>query len=72
MFDPKLKKELADFTENLKSEGLFKQERLITSAQSASITIENPETGKTEQVLNFCANNYLGLSDNPEVIAAAK
>lgn len=72
MFDPKLKKELADFTENLKSEGLFKQERLITSAQSASITIENPETGKTEQVLNFCANNYLGLSANKKLVEAAK
>lgn len=72
MFDKNLKKELADFNENLKSEGLFKQERLITSSQSARITIENPETGKKEEVLNFCANNYLGLSDNPEVIEAAK
>src|SRR5574344_1790598 len=72
MFDANLKKELADFTENLKAEGLFKQERLITSAQSASITIENPNTGAKENVLNFCANNYLGLADNPEVIAAAK
>ena len=38
MFDANLKKELADFTENLKAKGLFKQERLITSAQSASVT----------------------------------
>lgn len=47
--------------------GLFKKERIITSPQGAEITIN---TGQT--VLNFCANNYLGLSSHPEVIQAAK
>lgn len=54
-------------TEKLVSEGLYKKERVITSPQEAAITIEG---GKT--VLNFCANNYLGLADHPEVIRAAK
>lgn len=72
MFDPKLKDELAKFTEDLKGQGLFKQERLISSAQSAKIEIEDPATGGRREVLNFCANNYLGLSDNPRVIKAAQ
>ncbi|WP_111706978.1 glycine C-acetyltransferase [Lutibacter citreus] len=51
----------------IKESGLFKSERIITSSQSAVIKIS---TG--EEVINFCANNYLGLSNNPEVIEAAK
>lgn len=58
-----LQKELQVIEEN----GIFKKERIITSAQDAEITIS---TG--EKVLNFCANNYLGLSSHPEVIQAAK
>ncbi|MBW6464715.1 MAG: glycine C-acetyltransferase [Firmicutes bacterium] len=57
-----LKKEFED----LKKDGLYKKERIITSPQAAEITVS---TG--EKVLNFCANNYLGLSDNREVIKAA-
>lgn len=53
--------------EELKGQGLYKEERPITSPQQANITISN---GK--KVLNLCANNYLGLADHPEVIAAAK
>ncbi len=53
--------------ESIKENGLFKQERIITSPQGAEITIESGET-----VLNFCANNYLGLSAHPKVIQAAK
>ena len=60
---PKLEKELQD----IKDAGLFKHERVITSPQSAEITTDD---GK--QVLNFCANNYLGLSSHPKVIEAAK
>jgi len=62
------------FTEHLKTQldgirdqGLFKNERVITSPQSSTITLPGGA-----QVLNFCANNYLGLADNPELIAAAK
>lgn len=53
--------------DTLESQGLLKQERIITSAQSAEIRLNNGAT-----VLNFCANNYLGLADHPEVIQAAK
>ena len=62
-FKPVLTKELA----SIKEAGLYKNERIITSPQSAEIIIEG---GKT--VLNFCANNYLGLSSHPKVIQAAK
>jgi len=53
--------------DEIKAAGLYKEERIITSPQSASIS-----TTKVSEVLNFCANNYLGLSSDPEVIAAAK
>lgn len=49
-----------------KAEGLFKQERIISSAQNAAITVGQHE------VINFCANNYLGLANHPELIQAAK
>lgn len=57
----------ADELENIRAQGLFKSERIITSPQSAEITLADGRT-----VLNFCANNYLGLADHPDVIAAAK
>lgn len=60
---PKLEAEL----EEIKAAGLFKKERVITSPQAADITI----TGGKE-VINFCANNYLGLSSHPKVVQAAK
>ena len=62
-FKPFLTKELAA----IKEAGLYKRERIITSSQAAEITIEGGQ-----QVLNFCANNYLGLSSHPKVIEAAK
>jgi glycine C-acetyltransferase len=58
---------LAKEIEAIKEAGLFKKERIITSAQAAEITIQGGQ-----QVLNFCANNYLGLSSHPKVIEAAK
>jgi glycine C-acetyltransferase len=60
---PVLQQELAD----IENAGLYKRERIITSAQGADITVQG---GK--EVINFCANNYLGLSGNPKVIQAAK
>ncbi len=53
--------------DGIREQGLFKSERIITSPQSAEI-----ELADGHRVLNFCANNYLGLADHPEVIQAAK
>ena len=63
--DEKLATPIAKEVEEIKPAGLYKEERIITSPQGAEITVN----GKT--VLNFCANNYLGLSSHPEVIEAA-
>ena len=60
---------LAAQTEDLKSQGLFKSERLIAGPQQAGIDVKS--NGGTDHVLNLCANNYLGLANHPEVIAAA-
>lgn len=62
-----LKQHLQTEIEAIKEAGLYKKERIITSKQGADITISSGE-----QVINFCANNYLGLSSHPEVIQAAK
>ncbi|HOE83885.1 MAG TPA: glycine C-acetyltransferase [Sphaerochaeta sp.] len=61
-----LQKELTEFLESLKKEGLYKEERIIQSPQGREITV----TG--EPVLNFCANNYLGLSGDRRIIEAAQ
>ncbi len=58
---------LAEQTEALRTEGLYKAERVITSQQQADITVSGGD-----HVINFCANNYLGLANNPQLIEAAK
>lgn len=63
-FKTHLEKELAD----IKEAGLYKNERIITTPQSSDIEVE----GSDKEVLNFCANNYLGLADNRRLIEAAK
>ncbi|MBU2937943.1 glycine C-acetyltransferase [Lacinutrix sp. C3R15] len=62
-----IKQQLQQEIQDIKNNGLYKEERIITSPQGAEITLNTGET-----VLNFCANNYLGLSAHPEVIQAAK
>ena len=62
-FQQHLQKELAD----IKEAGLYKNERIIASPQSGEITLQDGS-----KVLNFCANNYLGLANDPRLIAAAK
>ena len=57
----------SDSLDEIREQGLFKSERIITGPQSAEITLEDGR-----QVLNFCANNYLGLADHPDLIQAAK
>ncbi|MFT4178947.1 MAG: glycine C-acetyltransferase [Thermomonas sp.] len=57
----------ADTLDEIRAAGLFKSERIITGPQSAQITLADGR-----KVLNFCANNYLGLADHPDIITAAK
>ncbi|WP_274476395.1 glycine C-acetyltransferase [Mangrovimonas aestuarii] len=63
----KIEQYLKEEIQDIKDNGLYKEERIITSPQGAEITLN---TG--QKVLNFCANNYLGLSSHPDVIQAAK
>jgi len=63
----KIQQHLAAELETIKDNGLYKKERIIASPQDAEITLESGQ-----RVLNFCANNYLGLSSHPEVVQAAK
>src|ERR1051325_11139812 len=61
----KFAQRIAKEVEDIKTSGLFKTERIITSPQGAEITVNG------KKVINFCANNYLGLSSHPKVIEAA-
>lgn len=63
----KLIQKLQDDIASTKANGLYKSERIITSPQNADITVQSGD-----HVLNFCANNYLGLADHPELIKASK
>ncbi|KAL9913671.1 glycine C-acetyltransferase [Glossina fuscipes fuscipes] len=59
-----LREILSDQLNGIRDAGTFKSERVITSSQSTQITVE----GSNEKILNFCANNYLGLANNPDVV----
>ncbi|RKD92626.1 glycine C-acetyltransferase [Mangrovibacterium diazotrophicum] len=63
----RIKQDLQQTLEELKEQGLYKTERIITSSQSSNIRV-----GNENEVLNFCANNYLGLANHPEVVKAAQ
>lgn len=63
----KIKEDLKNTLIELKEQGLYKTERIITSAQGAEITLQTGETA-----LNFCANNYLGLASHPEIVKASQ
>ena len=63
----KIKQDLEQTLEELKGQGLYKTERIITSSQSSEISVSGGDS-----VLNFCANNYLGLANHPEVVKAAQ
>jgi glycine C-acetyltransferase len=65
MYNPAFQEQLRAELENIKNEGLYKTERIITSSQASEIEVNGKE------VLNFCANNYLGLSSHPDVLKAA-
>ncbi|TXI49486.1 MAG: glycine C-acetyltransferase [Lysobacter sp.] len=67
MSDARLTQRYADELDQIRAQGLFKSERIIASPQSAEIALADGR-----KVLNFCANNYLGLADHPDIVAAAK
>lgn len=67
MFSEKFQHYLQNQLDDLEAQGLFKNERIIASPQGAEITLANGQT-----LLNFCANNYLGLSDDQSIIAASQ
>ena len=62
-----IKQHYSKILKDIESEGLYKKERIIKGPQQANIEVKGRKT-----VLNMCANNYLGLANNPEIIKAAK
>src|SRR5262245_17056417 len=72
-FDQKSRELYQQELANIKSAGLFKEERVIHAPQSAEIEVEFPAGAgeKPKHVINMCANNYLGFSSHPEVLQAA-
>ncbi|MAF27429.1 MAG: glycine C-acetyltransferase, partial [Gemmatimonadetes bacterium] len=57
--------------DEIRSKGLFKEERFLRSPQASGVSVEFPAGSAPSQVVNLCSNNYLGLSSHPDVVAAA-
>ncbi len=70
-YSPEAKAALAGELESIKSQGLFKEERAICAPQDSEIEVQYPIGSEQKKVINMCANNYLGLSSHPDVVAAA-
>ena len=70
MIKPEFEKQLTSTLGEIEQQGLYKRERLIDGPQSAAIPVQDADS--RNEVLNFCANNYLGLADHPDLIAGAK
>ncbi len=68
----KIGKELSEELKQIKQAGLFKEERIILTDQKANIQVSYPAGSEAKWVLNFCANNYLGLANHPELVQAAR
>jgi glycine C-acetyltransferase len=68
----KVKGFLQNELKNIKEGGLYKEERYIHTPQGADVKVEYPEGSPLKEVINFCANNYLGLSSHPEVMESAR
>ncbi|MBN1196243.1 MAG: glycine C-acetyltransferase [Candidatus Aminicenantes bacterium] len=71
MYEP-FKESFSKEVKEIREAGLFKEERIILSDQQAGIRVEYPSGAEPREVLNFCANNYLGLANHPRMIAAAR
>ena len=67
---PTLEGRIRELLSQMQAEGLYKHERMITGAQAGRIRVVSKSSER--ELVNLCANNYLGLADHPEVIAAAK
>ena len=75
MFKDELADQIQQTLDQIEQDGLFKTERQIASAQAATIAVQTSGSATdaaTDPIINLCANNYLGLADHPELIAAAK
>ncbi len=68
----KMKQDLQRELASIREAGLYKDERSILGPQAADISVEYPQGAPKKEVINFCANNYLGLSSHPKVLAAAR
>ncbi len=70
-YSPEVKAALAEEVNSIKTQGLFKEERAICAPQDSEIEVQYPIGSEQKKVINMCANNYLGLSSHPDVVAAA-